>query len=100
MRTRLVPFTFLPLDGVSHTQADAFVLPRARHLPYQHHEPLPGCCFVPSDDTVEPRERDLDLAARDPRVHEPLRAEVLDRTERQLDLFHATISAAGPTMRA
>jgi hypothetical protein len=33
-------------------------------------------------------------------VHEPLRAEVLDLSERELDLLHATISAAGPTMRA
>ena len=68
--------------------------------PDSTHEPLAGCRFVPPDHAVEPYERDLDLPARDPRVHEPLRAEVLDLAERELDLLHATISAAGPIMRA
>lgn len=99
MRTRFMPFTFLPLDGISHTEGEALTVCRARHPPGEHHEALLRCRLVPPDHAVEPGDRDLDLSTRDAGVHEPFGAEVLDLTGRKLDSLHATISAAVPTMR-
>jgi hypothetical protein len=99
MRTRLVPFVFLPLDRLPHTQLEALVSRRARDTPREHDEPLSGYRLVPADDTVEPRERHVHLADGDARMPEAGGTEVVDLAGRELDALHGPSSPAVPIIR-
>jgi hypothetical protein len=65
-----MPFSFLPLDGLSHTQLDAVVVREAGDTAGEDHEPLLRRRLMTADHAVEAGERDLDVAAGDARMRE------------------------------
>jgi hypothetical protein len=90
-----VPFSFLPLNGLSDTQLDLFLSAPARDAAGQDNEQLLGRRVMAADRAVELRERDVQVAAGYAGVDEAPRREMLDRPRGKLDPFHAEASSTG-----